>query len=228
MGDSRKHKIIIAEDHSTLSEGLGMLFEHAGYEVAVKVSNYAKLQLALDKIGEKNLVHYILILDLVMQGKHGLDKIKDIKSRYHHLKILIFTGQSEDDFGIRCLRSGASGFLSKTEPFSQVMKAVEALSQGQHYASEHLKATLINALDPTGYDTTRHKGLTDREAEVFSLIGMGYSTKEIASSLSLSEKTIAAHREQIRKKLKIANASKLVHIATIAASQSEKSDKNTK
>lgn len=191
-----------------------MLFEHSGHSVLGKVDNFASLNQLLNKFSATELSQCVLVLDLILQGKHGLDQIKQIKCSFPHIKILVFSGHSETDFGIRCLMSGASGYLNKTSEFKEILQAVKELSEGGNYASPKLKEAWFQSINTSMRGESKNRELTDRETEVFSLIGLGHSAKEIASTLNVSEKTVAAHREQIRKKMNIPNSSKLVHIAT--------------
>ena len=157
----------------------------------------------------------LVLLDISLPGKSGLEAIKDLQALAPGLAILVLSMHDETLYAERVLRAGARGYVMKQEGGQRIMEAIRVLLAGKVAVSEKMSARIMDAF--TGHraqrETTPVTGLSDREFEVFQLIGRGRSTKEIAEQLHLSGKTVEVHRVNIKAKLKLATSPELVHYA---------------
>lgn len=158
----------------------------------------------------------IAVVDVSLQGASGIDLTKSIKEQHPDLPVLILSMHEESLYAERALRAGARGFVMKQEAAETVLQAIRTVLKGDVYLSERLSSKVLRALvDGPGTEPERFgvDRLSDRELEVFELIGRGYATRRIADALHLSVKTIETHRAHIKQKLKLSNATELVHRA---------------
>jgi DNA-binding NarL/FixJ family response regulator len=157
----------------------------------------------------------LAVLDISLPDKNGLELIKDIRSVKPELPVLIMSMHDEALYAERVLRAGARGYIMKQEGGKKLLQAIRQVLTGQIYVSEKMSARILETFsgrrpDETASPVTR---LSDREFEVFQLIGQGKSTKEIAQHLSLSVKTVEVHRAKIKEKLSLITATDLVRYA---------------
>jgi DNA-binding NarL/FixJ family response regulator len=155
-----------------------------------------------------------MIVDISLTSGHGLDVIKQVKSRFPAVKMLVLSGYQESLYAERALRAGAMGYLNKQESNDKVLQAIRAVLAGERYVSpEFTKRLVTQALGNT--DTTRSpiERLTDRELEIFRMVGEGLTSGAIANKLLVSTHTIDTHRENIKRKLSLKNASELTRAA---------------
>lgn len=157
----------------------------------------------------------LIIVDISLPDKNGLELIKDIRALFPELLILVVSMHDESLYAERVLRAGARGYLMKQEGGKKLMEAIRQILAGQIYVSEKMSATILEIFS----GRRNHDGgspmerLTDREFEVFQLVGEGRGTREIAAHLHLSVKTIEVHRANIKEKLRLKNATELVRCA---------------
>jgi DNA-binding NarL/FixJ family response regulator len=157
----------------------------------------------------------LMLTDMTMPGRSGLDFIKDVLALYPALQILILSMHDEQLYAERALRAGARGYIMKEAGGEKLLAAVRHVLGGQVYVSEKISAGFLDAMTgrrPRGSNTPVEK-LSDREFEVLQLIGQGKSTRDIAAQLHLSSKTVDVHRAHIREKLDLKDAASLVHYA---------------
>lgn len=157
----------------------------------------------------------IVITDLTLPGRSGLDLIKDLRALDPHLPVLVFSMHDETVYAERALRAGARGYLMKEAGSEKMLEAIRTVLRGEISVSPRMASkilTLFSGQRPRGSNSPVEK-LTDREFEVYRLIGQGRDTKEIAAQLHLSHKTVAAHRASIKEKLGIASMTELMHQA---------------
>lgn len=157
----------------------------------------------------------LVIVDLSLKTGHGLDLIKELHAFDEHVRILVVTAFDESLYAERALRAGAQGYINKQEVQENIIDAVRTVLEGRRYLSDALTQRLVDRAvggndDATGDPVER---LSDRELEVFTLIGRGRTTGAIAQQLQLSVHTIDSHREKIRHKLKLKNGAELTHRA---------------
>ncbi|MDR3404799.1 MAG: response regulator transcription factor [Chthoniobacter sp.] len=202
-----KKKILIVEDHPLFRAMLVQLIEK---ELEMTVCGETdNIKDALAKI-EKDLPD-AAIVDLTLQGAGGLELIKDLRARDIHFPVLVVSMHEERLYAERVLRAGARGYISKQEPPSEVVKAIRNVIAGRIYVSERATGTILERLDgasqanrPTGMEV-----LSDREIEVFQLVGRGLNSREIAERINLGLTTVDTYRQRIREKLGIRNAAEL-------------------
>jgi DNA-binding NarL/FixJ family response regulator len=203
-------RILIVDDHPMVREGLTM-----------RISTQADLQVCGEAATEDEAIALaketkpdLMIVDISLTSGHGLDVIKQVKSRFPAVKMLVLSGYQESLYAERALRAGAMGYLNKQESNDKVLQAIRAVLAGERYVSpEFTKRLVTQALGNT--DTTRSpiERLTDRELEIFRMVGEGLTSGAIANKLLVSTHTIDTHRENIKRKLSLKNASELTRAA---------------
>jgi DNA-binding NarL/FixJ family response regulator len=205
-----KHRVLIVDDHPLVRLGLAELIA-ADPELEV-CGEAATAEEALSQV-EATSPH-VVIVDLSLKSGHGIDLIEQIKARHEHVKMLVSSIHDESLFAERVLRAGAMGYVNKEEDTESVIEAIHQVLQGKIYLSESMSNRLLKTVvdgEPLAEDPI--KSLSNRELEVFEMIGEGLTTKQIAKKLHLSPKTVETHREKIKTKLNVANSTELSHRA---------------
>ena len=200
-----KIKVLIADDHAIVREGLKqILSEVPDMDVAGEASD------GVEAMGwlRKSKVD-IVLLDMSMPGKSGIELLKQIKIEHPRLPVLILSMHKEDQYAIRTLRAGASGYLTKESAPELLVSAIRKVAAGGRYISPALAEKLLLDWVPDD-DKPPHTLLSDREYEIFQMIISGKTTSEIASELSLSVKTVSTHKVRILQKMKLKNSTELV------------------
>jgi len=203
-------KILIADDHSVVRNGIiksltssfpNTEFGEAGNAIEVlRIINQAKWNL--------------VILDINMPGRSGMDVLKEIKANYPSIPVIIFSMYPEDQFAIRAMRAGASAYLSKDISSKELEKAIKEILNGERYFTPSIVALMTNELrDNNNNNKHPHELLSDREHQVFLLIASGKNVSDIARELSLSVKTISVYRSIILKKMNLKNNAEITHYA---------------
>ncbi|MGB9771508.1 MAG: response regulator [Candidatus Kapaibacteriota bacterium] len=201
-------KIIIADDHAVVRTGLKQIIESdPNLRVTGEASSGFEL---LEKIQEGN--YDVVLLDISMPGKDGLETLKDIKRIKPKLPVLIFTVYPEDQYAVRLLKAGASGYLNKECEPEELIEAIHRVAMGRKYVSENLAELLAQKLEETS-SVPLHELLSDREFQVLCLIASGKTVKEIAEELQLSSNTVSTYRIRILEKMKMKNNAELTHYA---------------
>lgn len=201
-------KIFIADDHAVVREGVKhILSEMSGIVVSDEASNGKEV---LEKIGKKDFD--LILLDIAMPGRDGLEILKDIKVQKPKLPVLILSMFPEDQYALRALKSGASGYLTKDSIPDELVKAVRKILKGGKYVSSSFSEKLLFSWDS---DSERpiHETLSDREYQVMRMIASGKTLKEISDELSLSVKTVSTYRSRILDKMGMKNNAELTHYA---------------
>jgi DNA-binding NarL/FixJ family response regulator len=208
--ETRK-RILLVDDHPIVRQGLSALLEH---EPDLEICGEADdPDVGLDRIEE--LRPDIVLSDLSFGGLSGIEFIKDIRARWPKLPVLILSMHDEVHYADRALRAGAMGYIMKQAGGSRVIEAIRQVVSGQIYLSPEVTTQLVRtAIDgPQETASSPIDQFSDRELEVFALIGQGLSTRQIAKKLHLSTKTIDSHRSKIKSKLNLKNSTELVHHA---------------
>lgn len=208
-----KKKIMLVDDHPLVGQGLKTrMCTTPDLEISWMASNApAALQMIAEEVPD------LMILDISLPGTSGLDLLKDVKIGYPDLPVLVLSMHEESVYAGRVLRAGAKGYIMKQEPGEKVIEAIRCVLSGGVYASPALVSSLLQTFasdTPAVSLKTGPARLGDRELQVYTLIGNGLSTKEIASQLNLSTKTVQTYREHIKRKLGLSSAMALVHSAT--------------
>ena len=159
----------------------------------------------------------LAVIDISLADRSGLDLLKDLAARWPKLNVLMLSMHHESLYAERALRAGARGYIMKQEAPDKVLVAIRKILAGDVYVSDSMATKMLRALSGRGHAADAHESpierLSDRELEVFRLIGKGFGTREIAEKLFLSVKTVETHREHIKSKLKIANKGELLRYA---------------
>ena len=201
-------EILIADDHRIVREGLKqILSEDIGLVVAGEAASGVEV---IKKVRERNWD--LLILDMSMPGKNGIDLIKQIKQEKPRLPILVLSMHKEKLYGVRSIKAGASGYLTKNSASSKLIIAVKKLAAGGVYISQTIAERMATDFN-SAVDMLPHMRLTDRENQIFHLTVLGHSTGEIAADLSLSIKTVSTHKTNILEKMNMSNTVQLVYYA---------------
>jgi len=203
-----KIKIIIADDHAIVREGLKQIVaEEKDMLVCGEAEDAATLMELLKK--EK---WSIVILDINMPGKSGLEALKDIKQFYPELPVLILSMFSEDQYGLRAIKAGASGYLKKVSAPTELVVAIRKIVSGRKYINSSLAEKLAESLG-TEKNNFLHDKLSDREYQIMCNIALGKSAEEIAVELSLSINTIYTYRNRILEKMSMKSNVELTQYA---------------
>lgn len=202
--------IFIVDDHPIMRQGLAVLIDHEGdLRVCGEAENAAH---ALDGILANR--PDLALVDISLPGKNGLELIKDLRALDAEVSILVHSMHDESLYVERVLRAGAQGYIMKDEGGSKLMEAIRKVLGGEIYVSEEMSGKILEIFSgrrPTS--TNPVEALTDRQFEVFQMIGHGKSTRDIADALKVSVKTVDAHRDHIKKKLNLRNGTELVRFA---------------
>ncbi|HED06691.1 MAG TPA: response regulator transcription factor [Ignavibacteria bacterium] len=198
-------KIIIADDHPLLREGLKkILSQEKNFQTVAEANNGDQLLKTLSSTDCD-----IVIVDLNMPGKHGLDLIKDIKAFYPKIKILVVSALSSEKHGPRLLKSGISGFMPKDLAADELIEAVKKISLGQKYITPSLADKLASSFGEIPADKP-HEKLSDREFQILCLIAEGYTVHEISVKLSISISTINTYHSRICEKMDMKSNAELI------------------
>jgi len=201
-------KILLADDHTIFREGLKQIFEDTpDLEVNGEASSPHE---ALNILNRTDCD--LVLLDISFPGRSGLDILKQIKTIKPKLPVLILSMHPEEDYGVRSLRAGANGYLTKASEMDELIKAIREVARGKRYITPSLADKLALELSESGIKLP-HQRLTDREFQVMCLIASGKRIKDIASLLSLSVKTVDTYRSRILEKMNKKNIAELIHYA---------------
>jgi len=166
----------------------------------------------------------LVMTDISLPGRSGLELIKELKARYPEMLILVFSMHDELIYAERVIRAGAKGYLTKGEPPEKLTQAIETILNGGIYLSGKASAQLLESLSGRkGSDQIGMERLTDRELEVFELLGRGYNSERIGEALHIRPKTVDAHRSNLKTKLGAPDSSNLIRLAAIWVAKTENS-----
>jgi len=203
-------KILIVDDHPMMREGLRVAIDREADMVVC--GEVAAANLAMD--AAQRLSPDLALVDVTLPGRSGLELVKDLRVRYPELRILAISMHEESLYAERMLRAGANGYITKQQPPEELVRALRRVLAGHMYVSNEMSETLLTRFSSVN---RRRKSaldvLTDREFEVFQLLGQGAMNKEISERLRVSAKTVAVHSTNIRKKLGLANSAQLIRFA---------------
>lgn len=203
-----KIKVFVVDDHAVVRQGIKhIIAQNSDMEVVGEASHGNE---ALRKI--QNTDVDVILMDIEMPEKSGWEVMSQIKSLYPRLGVIILSIFPENHYGVRLIKAGASGYLTKSSAPEQLVQAIRTVSAGGKFISPSLGEKLIQELDKKG-DQPLHSILSEREFQVFCMIASGKKTKEIADELSLSITTISTHRSNILEKMGMKNNAELIHYA---------------
>jgi len=201
-------RVLIADDHEIVRKGLGKVLVETLQPI--KIDEVGNGQEALSKILRSE--YDLVVLDLKMPGKSGLDVLKEIKQHRPKLPVLILSMHPEEQFAIRAIRAGASGYLTKECAADELILAIRKALKGERYISGSLAQLLAGELDSDS-EKSLHEILSDREYQVMLMIASGKTVGAIAEELCLSVKTISSYRTNILLKTRMKNNAEITHYA---------------
>jgi DNA-binding NarL/FixJ family response regulator len=209
-GPGGKRRLFLVEDHPVTREGFAQLIN---YQSDLQVCGQAE-SVAKAIVGIETLKPDAIVVDISLAESNGLELIKHVKARYPSLGILVLSTHDESLYAERALRAGARGYVMKQAPTSEVMRAIREVLAGELYLSESIRTRLVQKhLHQGSQRGTEIDHLSDRELEIFELIGNGHTTRQIAGKLNLSVSTVETHRAHLKDKLRLTNAVELVRRA---------------
>jgi two-component system, NarL family, invasion response regulator UvrY len=201
-------RLLIADDHAIFREGLKhILEEHPDIAVADEAGNGQEV---LDKVWKHN--YDMVLLDIGMPGMPAIEVLKQIKNERPRLPVLVLSMYPEDQYAVRFIRAGASGYLTKESAPDELITAIRKITAGRKYITSSIAEKLADEVEPDAGKPAHH-ALSDREFEVFRLIASGKTVTEIGDALSLSVKTISTYRTRILEKMKMKTNAELMHYA---------------
>jgi DNA-binding NarL/FixJ family response regulator len=201
-------RILLVDDHAIVRDGLKQILA-SKFPQATFGKGCNALE-ALDRVGKESWD--VLLLDISMPGQSGLDVLHQIKALQPELKVLVLTMHPEDQYAMRVLKAGASGYLTKETASAEVVNAVQTVRRGGKYISATLAQRLASNLNAPAQKAP-HETLSDREYQVLRMIAAGRSVKEIGFDLSLSVKTVSTYRTRVLTKLGFKTSAEVIRYA---------------
>ena len=208
MTENAAIKILIVDDHVVVREGLKQII-NSTQDMAVigeAETGFEAIKLS------RQLEYHIMLLEIVLPDRNGIEVLKQIKKESPQVSVLMFSGHREDQYAVRSLKSGASGYLNKQCSAAQIIIAIKQVASGLKYISPALAQEMANNLNQE-YEGQLHKTLSDREFQTLTMIASGKSVTDIARELSLSVKTISEYRARLLLKMKLRHNAELTHYA---------------
>lgn len=197
-------QVILCDDHAVVRRGIkDTLAEAVDIKVVAEAGSYSEAREAL-----RNLPCDVLVLDLNLPGRGGLEVLATLRESNSSVKVLILSMFPEDQYALRCLRAGAQGYLNKAGDPAELANAVRAVAQGRKYVTPEVAQMLVESLSaPT--NETLHAALSERELQTLMKIASGKRLSDIAEELMLSPKTVSVYRSRVLEKLKLSNNAEL-------------------
>ncbi len=206
-----KARLLLVEDHPVTREGFAQLIN---YQSDLRVCGQAgRPGEALEQIAATRLD--LVVVDITLAGACGIDLTKQIHKRFPALPVLILSAHDEEFYAVRALRAGARGYVMKLTPTAEILSAIRQVLRGEVYLSDFMSSRVLRQLvkDGTPVRVSEMEALSDRELEVFRLVGQGWGTRRIAQTLHVSVSTIETHRAHIKEKLNLPSGADLVRRA---------------
>lgn len=200
--------LLLADDHTLVREGLKQIL--SDIEDIGRIDEASTGEEVISQMNENE--YDIVLLDISMPGRSGIEILKQVKKMKPEQNILMLSMYPEEQYAVRCFKSGASGYVTKDTAPAELISAIHQVSAGQKYVSASL-AQRLAAYIQVDSDKPLHEQLSDREYEVLRMIASGIGNKEIAEQLSLSAKTISTYRARILDKLYLKTNAELTHYA---------------
>ena len=201
-------RVLLADDHTLFRDGVRrLLSSEANFEVVAETGRGQEV-LGLAKESDPDVV----LLDVSMPGRGGLETLADLKDRSPEIKVLMLTVHPEDHFAIRCIKSGADGYMTKDAEPEELIQAIRRVASGRKYITGELAEQLALTVGQD-FEEQPHERLSDREFQVMRMIGAGRTVSEIAEELHLSVKTISTYRTRVLEKMNLRNNSEIMQYA---------------
>ncbi|MFT7116922.1 MAG: two-component system invasion response regulator UvrY [Rhodoferax sp.] len=197
-------RVILCDDHAMIRRGIReTLSEAVDIQVTAEAGSYAEVREAI-----RNTACDVLVLDLNLLGRGGLEVLASLREANSPIKVLIVSMFAEDQYAIRCLRAGAQGYLNKAGDPTELITAVRTVAQGRKYVTPAVAHMLVDSLN-TPENTSLHAALSERELQTLLKIASGKRLADIAEELMLSPKTVSVYRARVLEKLKLTNNAEL-------------------
>lgn len=201
-------RVLIADDHPLLRNGLKqIILQEPDFGEPGEAGNCDQV---LERLAESSWD--VLILDITMPGRGGLEILREIRRLRPEMPVLVLSMHPEEQFAVRAIKSGASGYLTKTDAVEEVVRAIRKIMSGKKYVSAGLAEMLANALD-SDIERAPHELLSDREFQVLRKIASGKTVSQIAAEVSLSVKTVSTYRARVLEKMNLHNNAELTRYA---------------
>ena len=200
-------RVILCDDHALIRRGIrDTLADCADIEVVGEAGDYGELRVLLHKLGDKPCD--VLVLDINMPGRSGLDVLHVLKDEGAAIRTLIVSMYPEDQYALRALKAGAFGYVNKGGDPALLVAAVRTVAQGRKYVTPEIAQMLVESLTAPSTEQA-HQKLSDRELQTLVMIASGKRLSDIAEELNLSPKTVSVYRARVLEKLALANNSEL-------------------
>lgn len=201
-------RLLIVDDHAVVREGLKQIFSDTSDIVVADEASSGEE--AINKIIENN--YDVILMDISMPGRGGLEILQEIKEINPELRVLILSMHPEQQYALRALKAGASGYLTKNTPLEELIKAIRKIAQGRRYITETVSEQMADDLSK---DTSKplHETLSNREYQTMRMIASGKTISGIAKELSLSVKTVSTYRSRILEKMNMKNNAAITYYA---------------
>lgn len=200
--------ILVVDDHALIRKGLKQLLDDTP---DIRVTGEAKCGIqAINMARERR--YDLVLLDIALPDKHGMDVLKQLKSEQPDIKIIVLSMYPEDQYGVRALKAGAMGYLDKQSAPDQLIGAIRQVLSGKKYISETLAEQLLNSLIGESQELL-HQSLSNREYQTLCLMASGKTLTEIADTMTLSPKTVSVYRARMLEKMGFKNNAEAVHYA---------------
>jgi DNA-binding NarL/FixJ family response regulator len=201
---------MVVDDHAIVRRGIvDVLAEHPDVQIVAEANDYASLRSELKKHGEPD----VLVMDVGLPGKNGIDILKALKDEHPRLKVLMVSMYPEDQYAVRAFRAGAFGYLNKASAPEKLREALSQVIAGKKYVTAEIAQALIENLNAPDDTAAPHEKLSDREFQTLKLIASGKRLSDIADQLALSPKTVSVYRARILEKMGMSNNAELTHYA---------------
>jgi len=202
-------RVVLADDHAVVRRGVRQILGDAGdIEVIGEAKDYAELSALL-----RDQACDVLVLDISMPGKNGIEVLKAMRERLPRLQVLILSMFPEDQYAVRALKAGAAGYVSKEAAPEKLVDAIRLAARGKKYITPEVAQALAVQLNQGAEPENPHEALSDREYETLRLIASGKKLSEIAEAMALSPKTVSVYRARLLEKMKLRTNAELTHYA---------------
>jgi two-component system, NarL family, invasion response regulator UvrY len=201
-------KVLIADDHALIRKGLKQLLDDTDdMRVTGEAENGMQAIRMVDETGFD-----VVLLDISMPDKHGIDVLKQLKINHPQLPVLMLSMHPEEQYALRSMKAGAAGYLNKQSAPMQLVTAIRQVASGKKYISTELAEQLADGLSQ-GYQELLHQTLSNREYQTLCLMASGKKLSEMADIMSLSPKTVSVYRSRLLEKMKLKNNAEVIHYA---------------
>ncbi len=198
-------KVLMVDDHIMVREGIKRIIEDTtDIEIVAEAASGEEVLQVID-----NIIVDVILLDISMPGKNGIQTLKEIKKKAPTLKVLMLSMHAEEQYAMRAIKAGASGYLTKDSAPDKLVTAIRKIQQGRKHISPEVAELLVTDIYHEE-DKDLHSLLSDREFEILKFIIKGASLKTIALNLSISDKTVSTYRSRLLKKLNLTNTADLI------------------